>query len=169
MHHRHFVSFTLTLAILSAGCGEDTRTTTDTATHGGTHPGGSSTGGGSTTVDTDPTTAGVTTSGATSESTDTGATTATVEPPAAPTGLTANILEGGVHVTWKDVADNEDNYILENKPDGEAEFSVVLEMPYDSVTYHDIDVMAGTAYTYRVKAVNAGGESLSDEVVVMVP
>ncbi len=161
MLHRHLFSFTLTITILAAACGEDHKTTTD-ATHGNTHPGGSSTG-----DDTDPTTAGATTSGATGEST--GATTAAVEPPAAPTGLMAGILEGGVHVTWKDVADNEDNYILENKADGEAEFSVVIEMPFDSVTYHDIDVMAGTTYTYRVKAVNAGGESLSDEVMIQVP
>jgi len=42
-------------------------------------------------------------------------------------------------------------------------------MPFDSVTYHDIDVMAGTAYTYRVKAVNVGGESVSAEVMVQVP
>lgn len=165
MLQRHLFSFTLTSAILAAGCGEGSKTT-DAATHGGTHPGGSST-----SDDTDPTTAGATTSGATGESTSTssGATTAAVEPPAAPTDLTANILEGGVHVTWKDVADNEDNYIIENKADGETEFSVVIEMPFDSVTYHDIDVMAGTAYTYRVKAINAGGESLSNEVMIQVP
>lgn len=160
MLHRHIFSFSLTVAVLAPGCGEDHKTTD--ATHGNTHPGGSSTG-----DDTDPTTAGATTSGATDETT--GATTAAIEPPAAPTGLMAGILEGGVHVTWKDVADNEDNYILENKADGEAEFSVVIEMPFDSVTYHDIDVMAGTTYTYRVKAINAGGESLSDEVMVQVP
>lgn len=163
MLHRHLFSFTMTVAILATGCGEDHKTTTET-THGNTHPGGSSTG-----DDTDPTTTGATTSGATGETADTGGTTAAIEPPAAPTDLMANILEGGVHVTWKDVADNEDNYILENKAAGEVEFSVVLEMPFDSVTYHDIDVMAGTAYTYRVKAVNAGGESLSNEVMVMVP
>jgi hypothetical protein len=157
MLRRH--AFTWTLAVLAAGCGGDHKTTTET--HGDTHPGESSTG------DTDPTTTGAT--GATGDSTGAEATTAAVEPPAAPTELRASILEGGVHLTWKDVADNEDNYILENRADGEAEFSVVLEMPFDSVTYHDIDVTAGTTYTYRVKAVNAGGEALSDEVMVMVP
>lgn len=103
------MSTTKILAWSITGCGEDHKTTE--ATHGSTHPGGSSTG-----DDTAPTTAGATTSGATDETTDTGATTAAVEPPAAPTDLTANILEGGVHVTWKDVADNEDNYTIENKP-----------------------------------------------------
>ncbi|HEY0133055.1 MAG TPA: fibronectin type III domain-containing protein [Nannocystis sp.] len=159
MLHRHIVSITLASTLLAAGCGEDHKTT-DTTTHGDTHLGGT------TSEDTAPTT-GEATSGATDEST--GATSAAIEPPAAPTDLTATILEGGVHVTWKDVADNEDNYILENKADGEAEFSVVIEMPFDSVTYHDIDVTAGTGYTYRVKAANAGGESVSNEVMVQVP
>lgn len=160
MLHRHIFAFTLTSTILAFGCGDDQKSS-DATTHGSTHPGSSSG------DDTTAATSGPTTSGATGEST--GATTAAVEPPAAPTGLTANILEGGVHVTWKDIADNEDNYIVENKAAGEADFSVVLEMPFDSVTYHDIDVTAGTAYTYRVKAVNAGGESVSDEVMVQVP
>jgi len=165
MLHRHLFAFTLTSTILAAGCGDDHKGS-DATTHGNTHPGSSS--GDDTAAETSgPETSGPTTSGATGEST--GSTTAAIEPPAAPTGLTANILDGGVHVTWKDVADNEDNYILENKADGEADFSVVLEMPFDSVTYHDIDVKAGTAYTYRVKAINTGGESVSDEVTVQVP
>lgn len=162
MHHRTIASISLTFAILT-GCGEHTKTT-DTTTHGDTHAGATSMSSSSSDA---PTTDTGASSSASADST--GATTAAVEPPAAPTDLTANILEGGVHVTWKDVADNEDNYILENKADGEADFSLVLEMPFDSVTYHDIDVMAGTAYTYRVKAVNVGGESVSAEVMVQVP
>ena len=156
MLQQQLFSFTLTLTILATGCGEDHKSTA-TTTHGETHSGSS---GNDTAATTEMTSAGVTTSGTIGE---------TVEPPAAPAELKANILDGGVHVTWKDVADNEDNYILENKADGEADFSVVLEMPFDSVAYHDIDVMAGTAYTYRVKAVNAGGESVSNEVMVQVP
>jgi hypothetical protein len=92
-----------------------------------------------------------------------------VEPPAAPTDLTASPLEGGVHLVWKDVATNEDNYILENKMVGDPEFATVIELPFDSVTYHDINVVAGMSYVYRVKAVNAGGESLSNEVMIQVP
>ena len=156
MLHRHICSFTWALALLTTGCGGDHKES-DATTHGGTHPGGS--------TSSDDTAA--TTSGATGGSS--GSTTGAALPPAAPTDLTANILEGGVHVTWKDVADNEDNYVIENKAAGEADFSVVIEMPFDSVTYHDIDVMAATAYTYRVKAVNAAGESLSTEVMVQVP
>lgn len=154
MLHRPTTSITLTLTIL-LGCGSEHKGS-DAPTHGGTHPASSSG------EDTDPTTSGGTTE-------DTGATTAAVLPPAAPTDLTANILEGGVHVTWKDASDNEDNFILENKADGDADFSAVVELPFDSVTYHDIDVTPGAGYTYRVKAVNVSGEALSNEAVIQVP
>mgnify|MGYP000125450968 CR=1 FL=1 len=158
MHHRHIFSFTLTFTILASGCGSDHKSD-DATTHDGTHSGGDSSSG----EDTAVTTSGDATSDAT------GSTTATVAPPAAPTDLVASILEGGVHVTWKDAADNEDNFVLENKADGEADFSVVIELPFDSVTYHDVNVVSGTGYTYRVKAVNAGGESVSNEVMIQVP
>lgn len=95
--------------------------------------------------------------------------TAGVAAPAAPTDLTAILLEGGVHLTWKDVADDEDNYVVESKAAGEPDFSLVIELPFDSVTYHDLDVVSGEAYTYRVKAVNAGGEALSNEAMIQIP
>ena len=92
-----------------------------------------------------------------------------MEPPAAPTDLVASLLEGGAHSTWKDASDNEDNFILEKKAEGATEYTLVAELPFDSVTYHDIDVKAGTTYTYRVKAVNAGGESVSNEAMIAIP
>ena len=95
-------------------------------------------------------------------------TTGAILPPAAPTELKASLLGGGVHLTWKDVADDEDNYVIENKVEG-GEYTLVIELPFDSVTYHDSDVAAATSYTYRVKAVNAGGEAASNEVMIAVP
>ena len=71
--------------------------------------------------------------------------------------------------TWKDAADNEDNFVLEKQAAGAADYTVVAELPFDSVTYHDIDVTPGTTYTYRVKAVNAGGEAVSNEAMIAVP
>lgn len=149
-------ALTLTLALALAGCGD-----ADGGTHGGSHSGGGGTDGGST---------GAATSAASTDASATaGGTTAAVSPPAAPTDLAGSILDGGVHLTWKDASDNEDNFVLENKAAGDADFKVVIELPFDSVTYHDIAVTAGTTYTYRVKAVNAGGESSSNEIMVQVP
>lgn len=158
MLHSADLTITLTLLLTIAGCGDDHKGD-DATTHGASHEGGAE----STSGDT-----AVTTSGATSG--ETGATTAAaVEPPAAPTDLTASLLEGGAHLTWKDASDNEDNFVLEKKAAGDADFALVLELPFDSVTYHDIDVMAATLYTYRVKAVNAAGESVSNEAMVQIP
>lgn len=157
--HHHPLPF-LCAAALFAGCddGHDKGSgTTDAATHGTTH---------NSSGDDSSTTASTSTEPTTSSAT---GTTGPVMPPAAPTDLSAGLLEGGVHLTWKDASDNEDNFVLENKAAGQADFTMVIELPFDSVTYHDINVVSGTEYTYRVKAVNAGGESPSNEVVIQVP
>ncbi len=157
MLYRTNFAIPLTLLLAVAGCGDDHKGD-DTTTHGATHEGGAE----STSGDA------VTTSGSTTA--DTGGTTAAAaEPPTAPTDLTASLLEGGAHLNWKDASNNEDNFILEKKAAGDTDFSMVIELPFDSVTYHDNDVMAATMYTYRVKAVNAGGESLSNETMIQIP
>jgi hypothetical protein len=160
MLHRSLFFCILTCTLHAAGCGDDHKGD-DTTTHPATHSAGDATAadtGGSTAED--PTTGG---------SAATGTTAAAVDPPAAPTELMLSILDGGVHTTWKDASDNEDNFILEKKAAADPDFAAVIELPFDSVTYHDIDVAAGTMYTYRVKAVNAGGESLSSEAMIQVP
>jgi hypothetical protein len=151
MRHRHSAPLALTLTVLLAACGQDHKST-DATTHAGTHGGGD-------TADTTTSTTGESSS----------PTTTAAEPPAAPTDLAGSILDGGVHLTWKDASDNEDNFVIENKSDGDAEFSVVIELPFDSVTYHDTAVTSGKSYIYRVKAVNASGEAVSDEITIQIP
>ena len=136
---------------LVAACGHDDTGTE--STHGGGHESGS----------TDESASGGTTEAPTST---TGAAT---EPPAAPTGLMASLLEGGVHLVWMDASDNEDNFVVERKAAGDADFTTVIELPFDSVTYHDTGVSAATMYTYRVVAKNTAGEGVSNEVMIMVP
>lgn len=139
--------------LLAAACGHDS---TGSAEHGAHEGGGSG-----------DSTAATAAEGSGSGSS--GATGGAVLPPAAPTDLVVSLLEGGVHITWKDAADNEDNFVLEKQAAGAADYTVVAELPFDSVTYHDIDVTPGTTYTYRVKAVNAGGEAVSNEAMIAVP
>lgn len=155
MLNRTYLPIHLTILLAIIGCGDDHKGD-DTTTHGATHEGGAE----STTGDE------VTTSSSAESG---GTTAAAAEPPAAPTDLTASLLEGGAHLNWKDASDNEDNFILEKKAEGATEYTLVAELPFDSVTYHDIDVKAGTTYTYRVKAVNAGGESVSNEAMIAIP
>lgn len=146
------VTITLLLAFTLGGCGDD-------------GSGGESEG---TTADATTTSSTTTSTSTTDGTTGMESTSDAVLPPAAPTELKASILDGGVHLTWKDAADNEDNYVVENKVEG-GEYTLVIELPFDSVTYHDTNVTAATSYTYRVKAVNAGGEAASNEVMVAVP
>ncbi|WAS96705.1 fibronectin type III domain-containing protein [Nannocystis punicea] len=132
-----------------AACGGHDGGTTDGETHAASHGGG--------------------TDDSTTSATAAPTTGAATEPPAAPTELAASILEGGVHLTWKDASDDEDNFVLERRAASEAEFSPVIELPFDTSTYHDLAVTAGTEYVYRVQAVNAAGESSSNEVTILVP
>lgn len=143
----------LLLGLVAAGCGDEQKDTdAGSESHAGTHDA-------SATASTGDESSGGTTM----------ATGMAVEPPAAPTDLTASPLEGGVHLVWKDVATNEDNYVLEREMVGDPDFATVSELPFDSVSYHDTSVTAGMSYVYRVKAVNAGGEALSNEVTIQVP
>jgi hypothetical protein len=147
--HLHPLRFSLTL-LLVAACGDHEKDTE--STHDGGHESGST---------AEPTSGG--------NATTTASTGAAQEPPAAPTDVMASLLEGGVHLVWKDASDNEDNFVVERKADGDADFTTVIELPFDSVTYHDNGVSAGKNYTFRVVAVNAAGEGVSDEVMIMVP
>lgn len=156
MLHPHSAPLALTLTVVLAACGEDHKST-DATTHAGTHGGGG---------DTADTTTATTGEGTTATATPT---TAAAEPPAAPTDLMGSILDGGVHLTWKDASDNEDHFVIENKADGDSDFSVVIELPFDSVIYHDTDVLSGKSYVYRVRAVNASGEAVSNEITIQIP
>jgi len=92
--------------------------------------------------------------------------------PAAPTGLKAmfEASSGGVSLSWTDVADDEDNYVVERMAVGvDGDFLVLAELPADTVKYVDTNPVGGKAYRYRVLAVNAYGESPSTEVMLTVP
>src|SRR5262245_53383091 len=74
---------------------------------------------------------------------------------AAPSGLTAEPLSGGVHVTWKDNSNDETGFDLERKDTGD--FVVLATVPFDAAQYHDSNVSPGKSYTYRVRGKTPGG------------
>ncbi len=90
--------------------------------------------------------------------------------PGAPTELSASPLAGpAIHVTWKDNSTDEDGFVLERKVAG-GDFSVLTSPPFNEVAHHDAEVMAATAYTYRIAAKNGKGISAySKEVSVTLP
>ncbi len=71
--------------------------------------------------------------------------------PHAPSSLVAAPLGGGVHLTWTDNSDNEEVFIIERKEQGTA-FASLDAVPFNSVLYHDANVILGIEYTYRVRA-----------------
>ena len=90
-------------------------------------------------------------------------------PPDMPGNFNISNLDGGTHITWKDV-DNEDEYAIE-RMDGEgAQFEVLVVLPFNATVYHDAAVSGGTSYTYRVQALNAaGGSEYTEELEITFP
>jgi hypothetical protein len=91
--------------------------------------------------------------------------------PAAPTMLTAELLSGGAHLTWKDNSDNETNFMVMRKEMGAAGDFAVIAMPtFDTTAYHDAPLTAGKTYVYVVQAMNESAHSEpSNEAMVTIP
>lgn len=90
------------------------------------------------------------------------------DPPAAPTDLVVEPLGGGAHLTWEDNSDNEDEFMIMRK-NGTGDFQEIASVTFDTVQYHDEPLTSGTSYTYMIMAVNADGQSSSNEVVFDAP
>lgn len=78
--------------------------------------------------------------------------------PGAPTSLAAAATSTTtVTVSWADVA-NESGYALE-RATGAGAFAVIATLGANATTYADTQLTAGTAYNYRLRALNAAGNS----------
>ena len=88
----------------------------------------------------------------------------TAEPPAKPRGLSATATHGQVVLTWDDPGDDSiTGYVILRRVrvnDQGGDFSVlVADTGSATTTYTDDTVVAGTTYTYRIKAINGAGTS----------
>ena len=83
----------------------------------------------------------------------------------APSDLTAEPLDGGAHLTWKDNSDNEAEFMIERKMMGE-DWKTVGTVPFNTTSHHDPNLMNDATYMYRVMAMPKSGEhgSYSNEV-----
>ncbi len=91
--------------------------------------------------------------------------------PTAPTALNAsNNPSGGVQLTWSDDSQSNPNFVIERSTDGIV-FQDVGQTGPSPLSYLDTSVDPGTAYTYRIAAVNGGGSrsSSSDPQGVTTP
>lgn len=82
--------------------------------------------------------------------------------PAAPSNLVANAISTNeITLTWVDSADNEENFELE-RCDGKGRcrtFGLIASPGANTVAYLDAGLTAASQYTYRIRAVNAVGNS----------
>jgi fibronectin type 3 domain-containing protein len=92
-------------------------------------------------------------------------------PPAAPSGLTA-VAQGSAAVllTWQDNGSNESGFEISRQAPGGGGFQLVTRTGSNAVTFTDTGVSGSTTYSYRVRAVNAGGtSSYTVPVIVTTP
>ncbi|MEP6703029.1 MAG: Ig-like domain-containing protein, partial [Betaproteobacteria bacterium] len=79
--------------------------------------------------------------------------------PAAPTGLAnGTVTATSVPLTWADNANNETSYQVE-RATGAGSFGLLATLGANATSHNDTTVAASTAYSYRVRAVNAAGNS----------
>ena len=81
--------------------------------------------------------------------------------PAAPSGLTATtVSKYSIRLTWSGNATNEEGFKIERcTGSGCTKFSQIATVPANTTTYLNTGLRKATAYTYRVRAYNAGGDS----------
>ena len=84
-----------------------------------------------------------------------------VDPPVAPSSLTAAVSGYDVTLSWADNSDSETGFELERSEDGGSTFTNVATVAADVTNYTDESLVAGT-YQYQIRAVDAANNLNSD-------
>lgn len=83
-----------------------------------------------------------------------------VDPPAAPSGLTAVAFSSSqINLSWNDNSANENNFDIYRSVGDNLSFIFHKSLPANATAYSDVNLDAGTTYYYRVLAKNIGGPS----------
>lgn len=78
---------------------------------------------------------------------------------AAPAGLTATAVSiSRVDLSWTD-SSGETGYLIERSLNGGSTWSTLTTVAADTTSYSNTGLVAGTTYNYRIRAINAGGNS----------
>jgi hypothetical protein len=81
-------------------------------------------------------------------------------PPAAPTSLTATTVSSSqLNLSWTDNADNETGFEIERKTGAAGTYAPIDTVGADVTSYASTGLGPNTAYYYRVRAFNTGGNS----------
>ena len=94
-----------------------------------------------------------------------------VDPPAAPTTLSAALLgTDGAQVTWTDNATNETGFRVERSERTNAAFGEVAVLGPNTTRYQDAHLQPGATYFYRVTATGTKGNSAySNQAALAMP
>lgn len=80
--------------------------------------------------------------------------------PADPSSLTATAFSSSrIDLTWTDNSDNETEFLIEQSATGSGGWSTVTTTAANATSYSHTGLIGGTAYYYRISAVNAAGAS----------
>lgn len=81
--------------------------------------------------------------------------------PAAPTGLSATAVSSSqINLAWTDNANNETGFKIERCQNaGCSNFAEIATVGANTTTFNNTGLTANTAYSYRVRATNGGGDS----------
>jgi hypothetical protein len=98
------------------------------------------------------------------------ATTSTSGPPAAPSNLTA-ISAGcnSIKLNWLDNSSNEANFELLRSTSQNGSYSIVATLPVNTTTFTNTGLIKGRKYYYKVRAINASGNSAWSNIANAVP
>ena len=83
--------------------------------------------------------------------------------PAAPASLTAAVSSGRVNLAWRDLSTNENGFSLERAVNG-GSYAPLVNLAVNAIAYADAAVVAGSSYSYRVRAFNGNGYSAYSNV-----
>jgi hypothetical protein len=92
----------------------------------------------------------------------TATTPAPPQPPAAPSNLVATGLDTqSIGLAWLDNSTDETGFTVERSPDGTT-WSVLASLPANTTAYTDAGLNPGTTWSYRIRASNGVGSTLSN-------
>jgi FtsP/CotA-like multicopper oxidase with cupredoxin domain len=83
-------------------------------------------------------------------------------PPTAPSGLTARVANMNpptVALAWTDNSTTETGFQIQRATGNNGTFNTIFTTAANVTTYNDLNVTVGTTYRYRVRAINAAGNS----------
>jgi hypothetical protein len=80
--------------------------------------------------------------------------------PAAPTSLVANVISAAqIALSWSDNSNNEDGFQLDRALAGSGQWVTLGATVANATSFQDTSAACGSAYDYRVRALNCAGAS----------